>query len=112
MPARDSIPSSYFENMFAADPDPWRFETSDYEKAKYAHTVAALEGRRYGRAFEIGCANGVLTRMLSGVTDTLLSIDVSESALTLARARNAGNSAIRFARMRFPEEAPSEGAST
>ena len=31
--------------MFAQNPDPWGFRTSDYEKAKYADTIAALDNR-------------------------------------------------------------------
>ena len=43
------------------DPDPWEFETSEYEAAKYDATIAALEGRRYATGLEIGCSIGVLT---------------------------------------------------
>ena len=33
--------------LYASDPDPWGFETSAYEQAKYAATIDALEGRRF-----------------------------------------------------------------
>ena len=32
----------YFERLYARDPDPWRFATSEYERDKYAATLAAL----------------------------------------------------------------------
>ena len=32
----------YFEQLYASDPDPWRFATSDYERDKYAATLDAL----------------------------------------------------------------------
>lgn len=105
---KSSLPAGYFEAMFAADPDPWRFETSAYEAAKYDATIAALGGRRYGSALEVGCAIGVLTERLSAHSDDLLAIDVSETALAGAAAR-CGGSGVRFERRAFPAEAPSGG---
>ena len=103
MQRRSSIPPSYFEDMFAADPDPWRFETSAYETAKYDATVAVLGSRKYRSALEVGCAIGVLTERLCEHVLDLLAIDVSETALARAgeRCRRA-----RFARRAFPAEAP------
>lgn len=101
-----SLPPSYFENMFAADPDPWRFESSAYERAKYDHTIAALGGRRYRRGLEIGCANGVLTSRLAPHIDELIAVDVSASALASARRRCADLAGVRFKQMTFPEQAP------
>ena len=37
-----SLAADFFDTLYQADPDPWRFETSDYEAAKYAATIAAL----------------------------------------------------------------------
>lgn len=106
MRARHSLPPGYFEEMFAGDPDPWRFETSAYEQAKYARTIAALDGRRYRHGLEIGCAIGVLTKMLGARCDRLTAVDVSETALGRARDRCRALSHIDFARMAFPREAP------
>ena len=39
---KHSIPTNYFEAMYAANPDPWHFASSQYEKEKYAATLAAL----------------------------------------------------------------------
>lgn len=106
MRARTSLPSTYFEEMFAGTADPWGFETSPYERAKYDHTLAALDSRRYARAFEIGCANGVLTQRLAAHCDALLAIDVSDTALASARARCAGQKLVSFASMAFPSAVP------
>jgi predicted TPR repeat methyltransferase len=101
-----SLPPDYFERMFASDPDPWRFETSPYERAKFDRSIAALDGRRHRRALEIGCANGVLTYSLAPHCDAIVSIDVSDTALASARARNTGFSHVQFANMTFPANAP------
>lgn len=106
MRARDSLPPRYFEEMFAGDPDPWRFETSAYEQAKYAHTIAVLDDRRYRHGLEIGCAIGVLTEMLGARCERLTAVDVSETALARARDRCRALSHINFARMAFPQEQP------
>lgn len=108
--ARTSLPPAYFEEMFAGTPDPWGFETSPYEKAKYDHTLAALGGRRYRQALEIGCANGVLTQRLQGQCDGLLAIDVSATALASARTRCSGQDNVRFAELRFPHQPPEHAA--
>lgn len=100
-----TIPPDYFETMFAGNPDPWRFATSVYETAKYDATVAALGDRRYRAGLEVGCANGVLTLRLLDSVDDLLAIDVSETALALARDRCAGLP-VRFERRALPVEAP------
>lgn len=101
-----SLPPAYFEEMFAGTADPWGFETSPYEHAKYDRTVAALGGRRYRNALEIGCANGVLTQRLAGHCDALLALDVSQTALAAAANRCAALGAVRFERMSFPKETP------
>jgi SAM-dependent methyltransferase len=101
-----SIPSDWFETLYRDDPDPWQFETSAYEAAKYDATLAALPRERYARAFEPGCANGVFTRRLAERCDALLAADVSETALAAARARCADRPQVSFSMMRLPGDAP------
>jgi len=69
-----SLPPGYFDALYAASPDPWAFETSAYERAKYAATLDALPARRYRRALEVGCSIGVLTRQLADRCDIKISI--------------------------------------
>ena len=80
----------YFERLYAKDPDPWRFATSEYEREKYAATLAALPLRRFANGFEIGCSIGILTQQLADRCDTLLGVDVSDIALDQARKRCPG----------------------
>jgi hypothetical protein len=62
---RQSLRADYFRRLYAADPDPWAFATSSYERATYDATLAALPCPRYRAGFEIGCSIGVLTRDLA-----------------------------------------------
>lgn len=101
-----SIPPTYFDEMYARDPDPWRFAKSDYERDKYAATLAALPRARYVSALEIGCSIGVLTRQLADRCDSLLSLDVAEAALEHARSRCADQPHVRFERRLVPAEWP------
>jgi SAM-dependent methyltransferase len=102
----DSLPDSYFDALYARDPDPWGFRTRTYEQDKYADTVAALEGQRFGRGVEIGCSIGELTARLGPTCDDLLGVDIAEAPLRLARTRNADTPHIHFARMQLPQATP------
>lgn len=102
-----SIDPDYFESLFREKGDPWSFETSPYEAAKFDHTIAALPRARYASALEVGCANGVLTTRLADRCDDLLSVDVSDTALAAARARCAAQPNVRFERRQLPQDRPS-----
>lgn len=106
MTDKPSLPPAYFENMYAGDADPWSFETSLYERAKYDATLAALDGRRYASVLEIGCANGILTERLAAHAERLLAIDVSPTALARATARCKNLDHVDFAEMAFPGTTP------
>jgi len=81
----ESLPASYFEQMYVESADPWGFGNRWYEQRKYALTVAALPRRRYRSAFEPGCSVGVLTALLAARCDAILATDVAEAALQTAR---------------------------
>lgn len=106
MPSERSLEASYFEGMFRANPDPWDFETSDYEKRKCDHSLEALGNLHFAHIFEVGCANGVFTRRLAARCGYLLAVDVSATALELAQRRCADLSHVEFGLMTFPAQAP------
>lgn len=106
--SQPSLRPEYFDSLYNADPDPWKFETSEYEAKKYADTLAALPRSRYRSGFEIGGSIGVLTEMLAQRCDSLLSIDVSEKAQAQAIARCQALSHIRFQIMQVPQAYPDE----
>jgi cyclopropane fatty-acyl-phospholipid synthase-like methyltransferase len=103
----ETLPPGYFEALYQADPDPWRFATSTYEQEKYAATLAALPDRRFASGLEIGCSIGILTRLLASRCDHLLAIDVSDAALSQAR-QTCANLPVTFQNRRIPAEWPSE----
>lgn len=96
----------HFDRLYADDPDPWNFTTSEYEREKYGATIAALGGHRFRACFEVGCSIGVLTRQLAAQCEALLGVDVAERALDAARQRCADLPHVRFQRMVVPDEWP------
>ncbi|PJJ47787.1 class I SAM-dependent DNA methyltransferase [Hymenobacter chitinivorans] len=103
-----TLPPTYFEAVYQANEDPWHFETSPYEREKYAATVAALPRPQYARAFEIGCSLGVLTEQLAPRCGHLLAVDVAAAPLEKARQRCAALSQVEFRQMSLPDEFPVE----
>lgn len=90
-----SLPADYFEQMYAHDPDPWGFRTRAYEARKRAVTLASLPQERYPSIFEPGCSNGTLTTDLAARADEVLAMDVSTTALDLARQTAPDNVVLR-----------------
>ena len=82
---RASKMESFFEDLWAVD-DPWNLESSEFEAAKYRHQLQLLEGRRYGRALEVGCGAGRFTRSLAQVADVVVGVDISDRAISRARS--------------------------
>jgi LmbE family N-acetylglucosaminyl deacetylase/protein-L-isoaspartate O-methyltransferase len=84
-----AMPESYFEELYARNPDPWRFTTRWYERRKRALTLASLPREHYGAVLELGCSIGVLTRELAPLVDRMTAIDISATAVEIARERLA-----------------------
>lgn len=91
-----------FELRYRADPDPWRFATSPYERAKYQTTVAHL-ATNYRRCFEPGCSVGVLTRLLATRAKRVIACEASPTAIAIARARLADLAAVRVIAAAVPD---------
>jgi SAM-dependent methyltransferase len=103
-----SLPTTYFDDVYQANADPWAFATSPYERAKYEATMAALPNERYARAYEIGCSIGVLSEMLAKRCDKLLSVDASELPLATARQRLAPYPNVTIRQQSIPDQFPDE----
>jgi predicted TPR repeat methyltransferase len=95
-----------FEGIYARSADPWSYETSDYEREKYASTLAALPSGRIATALELGCSIGVFTERLAAHCEHVLAIDFSARALQFARTRLDGLDNVELRLASFPEQAP------
>lgn len=106
MRRRETIDSAYFDRLYAENGDPWNFQTSAYEREKYARTLAALPRPHYDSALEIGCSIGVLTRMLADRCGALTAVDASALPLETARRICADRAHVTFAQMAIPAQWP------
>jgi cyclopropane fatty-acyl-phospholipid synthase-like methyltransferase len=96
----------YFDALYRADPDPWKFAASPYERDKYTLTLDAMPKPRYRSALEVGCSIGVLTRSLASRCHTLIAIDAAQTPLLEARRRCADLPGVRFEHMFVPDQWP------
>lgn len=95
-----------FERLYRESPDPWAYRTSEYEREKYAATLAALPKRRHGLCLEVGCSIGVFTGRLAARCEHVVAIDFSLGALQHARRHLQGRRNVDLLRAAFPEETP------
>jgi 2-polyprenyl-3-methyl-5-hydroxy-6-metoxy-1,4-benzoquinol methylase len=105
---KKSLTTDFFEDLYKVNPDPWQFETSEYEVQKYAVTLNALPHALYQSGFEIGGSIGILTEKLAQRCQSLLSVDVSKIAQDQARQRCQHFPNIDFRMMSVPQEFPNE----
>jgi SAM-dependent methyltransferase len=84
----------FSENLWKRG-DFWEFETSEYERMRFARTLEVLQDLRYPRGLELGCGAGHFSRILAPLVDRLVGYDISPSAIEQARAATPGG-AIDF----------------
>ncbi len=95
-----------FERLYHDSHDPWGYRTSDYERQKYAATLAALPRPSHGLCLEVGCSIGVFTGLLAARCEHVVAIDFSLSAIQLAHQHLQGTRNVDLLRASFPEEIP------
>lgn len=91
----------YHEELYAQE-RPY----SDYEVGKYDDLIEQLGDRRYRVGLEAGCSEGLCTEKLVGLCDELHAVDISETAISRASRRLAGDARVRFARHTLPFDFP------
>lgn len=99
-----SLSEQYFDKVYDVNTDPWNFETSVYEKEKYAVTIHALNKKIYKNIFEVGCSIGVLSEMLAKRSENLLAVDASEAPLFKARQRLINSKNVVIEKMNIPAD--------
>jgi SAM-dependent methyltransferase len=102
---KPTLTADYFEGIYEKSADPWGFETSSYEREKYAATLAMLQKPLYRSALEVGCSIGVFTTLLAPQCGKLLAIDGSAIALSRATQRPQCSDVI-FEQRTVPSQFP------
>ena len=102
--ARDHL--AHFDGLYARDADPWDYEGSRAEAHKRAVVLASLGSGPLGRVCEVGCGPGVATAAMAPRCASLLAIDGSAEAVTLAKARTAHLRRVQVRREALPPALP------
>lgn len=100
MSARD------FERRYRDESDPWSYENSAYERAKYAATLEACGEGPFPQALELGGSIGVFTELLAPRCEHLTTIDVARTAAEMARRRLARFPGVEVLRGVIPRDIP------
>jgi hypothetical protein len=104
--AAAGLDAATFEQMYAAEDDPYGFAASEHEARKYAATLELCGEGPFERAFELGCSIGVFTAQLAPRCRSLLAADISEVAVERARERVADQLQVIVERRALPHELP------
>jgi len=95
-----------FERRYRADPDPWGYLDSPYERAKYEVTLAACGAGPFTAALELGASIGVFSELLAERCQALTTIDFSAAAVALARERLTGRANVEVIVGEIPDALP------
>jgi 2-polyprenyl-3-methyl-5-hydroxy-6-metoxy-1,4-benzoquinol methylase len=85
------VTQSRYAEIFATRRDPFGYEREGFEFEKFQAAIelldAARNDARFGRAWEIGCAEGAFTTQLAPRCERLIAVDYIPLVLERARAR-------------------------
>lgn len=82
-----AMSATEFERAYRADPDPWNYTTSDYERRKYRATLEACGSGPFDHALELGGSIGVFSAKLAPRCRRLTTVDFSATAVRLAEVK-------------------------
>jgi SAM-dependent methyltransferase len=81
--------------------DPWRYSELPIQQERVRRELAMIDAVRgaacFGKALEVGCAEGLFTEQLVDRCDSVLALDISPVALARARQRRPWDHRVRFA---------------
>ena len=95
-----------FEARYRANPDPWGYTTSDYERHKYQATLTACGYGPFADALELGGSIGVFSALLASRCERLTTIDAAATAVASARRRLAGAQHVDVILGEIPDAIP------
>jgi SAM-dependent methyltransferase len=93
-----------FEARYRADPDPWGYTSSGYERDKYAATLAACGAGPFDHALELGASIGVFSALLAPRCHQLVTIDAAPTAVAQARRRLAARASVTVIEGAIPDD--------
>jgi SAM-dependent methyltransferase len=76
------------DRIYRSLKDPWNFESSAYERERFAILLDEVRKYPHRSILEVGCAEGVFTHMLTHHSPDITGIDVSPTAIGRARERH------------------------
>ncbi len=94
---------TYFDALYHDNGDPWQYQTRWYEQRKRDICLAVLPQAHYANAIELGCGNGVFSKLLAQRCQALLSIDGNKQAVQLAKERLAPLSHVKVIQGVIPD---------
>lgn len=98
--------AKYIEKFYGKKVDPFKFDSNPYEAEKYGHTMSLLKHKTYRRALEIGASEGAFTRLLAGICDEVVAMDISAIAVERARERLRDFSNVKVVQASLPNQVP------
>ncbi len=108
-PGSNAFPAAaaaYFDRLYTDSEDPWGLADRFYERRKRELVLACLPRERFRRAFEPGCATGLLTRELAKRCDEVMAWDGASAVLEQARGSLAAFGNAELSCRRIPEDWP------
>lgn len=99
-----SDPAQTFDQISTAQA--WNYN-SELEQERYARVLSKLDrlrGRTWGGALELGCHDGVFTRLLADRCREVVACDISHDACQRTRTRCAGLANVRVQRFDIEKE--------
>ena len=104
--ANNTGSKEFFDEKYRADRDPWNFSSSSYELNRYDEIMRVLGNRTFNHGFEPGCSIGVLTERLAAQCGHLLAMDISPTAVAVARRRCERYPNVRIVEGALPYDLP------
>ncbi len=93
-----------FDQVYAADPDPWRVASGEYETRKREIVLAMLARRSYRHAWDPACGTGHLVARLAERSESVLATDGSVRAVDLTRDLCRTQSQVTVQQLLLPAE--------
>jgi SAM-dependent methyltransferase len=106
--AISTVSKEFFEEKYRASRDPWSFASSPYELNRYDEIMRLLGNRTFSSGFEPGCSIGVLTERLASRCRHLFAMDISPSAVAMARKRCSHCPNVTVVEGALPEDLPAD----